>query len=150
MICFRRSIQLGGPGYGSYWGRMDAQRSSQLWSRLYIPQWWRMLVLEGKSRNRSVWSQARLCSRPHAFLHLPTSNTRRGFPRHGWWRLQSVHTERCSIQRCTLRSEDQDYTDTDERAAIRRWQCTGCPLCWRDAENSGCFLRCVKEVRPED
>ena len=26
----RRSIQLGGPGYGSYWGGMDAKRSSQL------------------------------------------------------------------------------------------------------------------------
>ena len=50
----RHSLQLGGPGCGSYWGSMDAQRSSQLWSRLYIPEWWRMLLLEGKSRNRSV------------------------------------------------------------------------------------------------
>ena len=40
-------IQLGGPGYVSYWGSMDAQRSSQLWSRLYIPEWWRMLVTDG-------------------------------------------------------------------------------------------------------
>ena len=29
---------VGGPGYGSYWGSMDSQRSSQLWSRLYIPE----------------------------------------------------------------------------------------------------------------
>ena len=50
----RHSIQLGRPGNGSYWGSMDAQRSSQLWSRLYIPEWWRMLVLEGKYRNRLV------------------------------------------------------------------------------------------------
>ena len=85
-----------------------------------------------------------------ALLHLRISNARRDFPRHGGWRLHTVQTERWPIQRRTLQSEDQDYTDTDERAAIRRWQWTCCPLCWRDSENSGCFLRCVKEVQPED
>ena len=85
-----------------------------------------------------------------ALLHFPISNARRGFPRHGGWRLHTVQTKRWPIQSRTLQSEDQDYSDTDERAAIRRWQCTGCTLYRRDAENSGCFLRCVKEVRPED
>ena len=65
------------------------------------------------------------------------------------WRLHTIQTDRWPIQRRTLQSEHQDYSDTDERAAIRRWQCNGRPLCWRDAQNSGCFLRCVKEVRPE-
>ena len=50
----RRLIQSEGPGYGSYWGNMDAQRNSQPWSRVYIREWWRMWVLEGKSRKRSV------------------------------------------------------------------------------------------------
>ena len=31
---------------------------------------------------------------PHALLHLPISNARRGFPRHGGWRLHTVQTER--------------------------------------------------------
>ena len=91
-----------------------------------------------------------LCTGPHALLHLPISNARRDFPRHGGWRLHTVQTERWPIQRRTFQSEDQDYSDTDERVAIRGWQCTGCTLCWKDAENSGCFLRCVKEVWPED
>ena len=30
-----------------------------------------------------TWGQARLCTGPHALLHLPISNARRGFPRHG-------------------------------------------------------------------
>ena len=34
-------------------------------------------------------SQARLCTGSHAPLHLPISNARRGFPRHGGWCLQS-------------------------------------------------------------
>ena len=38
--------------------------------------------------------QARLCTGPHALLHLPISNVRRGFPRHGRWRLHTVQTER--------------------------------------------------------
>ena len=29
-----------------------------------------------------------------AFLHLPISKARRGFPRHGGWRLHTVQTER--------------------------------------------------------
>ena len=40
------------------------------------------------------WGQARLCTGPHALLHLPISNARRGFPRHGGWRLHTVLTER--------------------------------------------------------
>ena len=96
------------------------------------------------------WGQAGLCTGPHALFHLRISNARRCFPRNGGWRLHTVQTERWPIQRRTLQSEDQDYSDTDERAAIRRWQCTGCTLCWRDAENSGCFLQCIKEVWPED
>ncbi len=106
---------------------------AQLCSRLYIPEWRRMLVLEGKSRNRSVlqmWS-SKVVYWPHALLNLPISNARRGFPR--GWRLDTVQTERWPIQRRTLQAEDQYYSDTDERAAIRRWQCTFCPLCWRDA-----------------
>ena len=124
----------------SYWRNMAAQRSSQQWSRHYIPEWWR----------RGSFGQARLCTGLHALLHLPLSNARRGFPRHGGWHLLTVQTERWLIQRRTLQSEDQDYSDTDVRTAIRRWQCTGCTFCWRDAENSGCFLQCVKEVRLED
>ena len=155
----RRSIQVGGPGYGSYWGSMAAQRSSQQWSRHYTPEWWRMLVLEVKSRNHSVSQMGS----SKVVYWLPRSSpsyyqqcsTRLGgwrlhMARQGGWRLHTVQTERWPIQRRTLQSEDQDYSDTDERAAIRRWQCTGCPLCWRDSENSGCFLRCVKEVWPED
>ena len=123
------------PGYGSYWGSMDAQRSSQLWSRHYIPDWWRMLVLEVKSRNRSV-------------LQMGSSKVVYWLSK--TWGMASVYSpEGWPIQRRTLQSEDQDYSDTDERAAIRRLQCPGCPLCWRYAENSGCFLWCVKEVRPE-
>ena len=38
--------------------------------------------------------QARLCIGPHALLHLPISNARRGFPRHVRWRLHTVQTER--------------------------------------------------------
>ena len=142
----RRSIQLGGPGYGRYRRSMDAQRSSQLWSRLYIPEWWRTLMLEGKSLNRSVLQMGS----GKVVYWPPRSSPSSIFPRHGGWRLHTVLTERWPIQRRIHQSEDKDYSDTDERAAIRRWQCTGCPLCWRDAENSGCFLRCVKEVRPED
>ncbi len=65
-----------------------------------------MLVLEGKSRNRSVLQMGSikavywLCTGPHALLHLPISNARRGFPRHG--------------------DVAQDYSNTDERATIRR------------------------------
>ena len=40
------------------------------------------------------WGQARLCTGPHALLHLPICNARRGFPIHGRWRLHTVHTER--------------------------------------------------------
>ena len=40
------------------------------------------------------WGQARLGTGPHALLHLPISNARRGFPRHGGWRLHTVQTER--------------------------------------------------------
>ena len=36
--------------------------------------------------------QARLCAGPHALLHLPVSNARRGFPKHGGWRLHTVQT----------------------------------------------------------
>ena len=36
------------------------------------------------------WGQAKLCTCPHALLHLPINNARRGFPRHGglygYWR----------------------------------------------------------------
>ena len=88
--------------------------------------------------------QARLCTGPHALLFLPISNARRGFPRHGRWRLHTVQTERWPIQRRTLLSEDQD-SDTDERAAIRGWHCIGCTLCWRDAENSGCVSDASKK-----
>ena len=59
-----------------------------------------MLVLEGKFRNRSVsqmGGQARLCTGPHALLHLPINSARRGFPRHGGWRLPTVLTERLHI-----------------------------------------------------
>ena len=31
---------------------------------------------------------------PHALLHLPISNARRGFPRHGGWRLYTVQIGR--------------------------------------------------------
>ena len=81
-----------------------------------------MLVLEGKSRNRSVsqMGSSKVVYWPHALPHLPISNARRGFPRHGGWRLHTVQTERLLIQRRTLQSEDQDYSDTDERATIRR------------------------------
>ena len=48
---------------------------------------------------------------PTALLQLPINNTRRGFPRHGGWRLHTVQTERWPIQRRTLQSEDQDYSD---------------------------------------
>ena len=37
-------------------------------------------------------------------LHLPISNARRGFPRHGGWRLHTAQTERWPIQRRTLQS----------------------------------------------
>ena len=40
------------------------------------------------------WGQERLSSCPHALLHLPISNARRGFPRHGRWHLHTVQTER--------------------------------------------------------
>ena len=39
------------------------------------------------------WGQARLCTGPHALLHLPISNARRGFLRHGGWHLHIVQTE---------------------------------------------------------
>ena len=35
------------------------------------------------------WGHARLCTGPHALLHLPTSNARRGFPR----RMEGVYTQ---------------------------------------------------------
>ncbi|KAK2180867.1 hypothetical protein NP493_421g00041 [Ridgeia piscesae] len=44
-----------------------------------------MLVLEGKSRNRSVLQ---------VLHHLPISNARRGFPRGEGWCLHTVQTER--------------------------------------------------------
>ena len=44
---------------------------------------------------------------PHTLLHFSISNSQRGFPRHGGWLLHTVQTE-------------QDYSDTDDRAAIRR------------------------------
>ena len=37
------------------------------------------------------WGQERLCSGPHALLHLPITNARQGFPRHGGWHIQSRH-----------------------------------------------------------
>ena len=44
-----------------------------------------MLVLEGKSRNRSVsqMGSSKVVYWPYVLLHLPISNARRGFPRHG-------------------------------------------------------------------
>ena len=76
----RRSVQLGRPGYGSHWRIMVAQRSSQLWSRLYIPEWWWLLVLEGKSRNWSV-SQCRGVKQGCVLARtlLSISNVRQGF-----------------------------------------------------------------------
>ena len=92
-------------------------------------------VLESFSVTNGV--KQRLCSGLHALLHLLIKNARRGFPRHGGWRLYTVLTERWPIQRRTSQSEDHDCSDTGERDAIRRWQCTGCTLCWRDAEHNG-------------
>ena len=83
----------------------------------------------------------------HALLHFPINNTQRFFPRHGGWHLHTVQIERWPTQCGTLQSDDQDYSDTDEKAAIRRWQCTGCPVCWRDAEHGGCFLRYIKKTK---
>ena len=40
------------------------------------------------------WVQARLCTGSHALFHLPISNARRCFPRHGGWGLHTVQTER--------------------------------------------------------
>ena len=114
----RRSIQLGRPGYDSYWGSMGAQRSSQLWSRFYIPEWWRMLVLEGSfilqmgSRKVVYWpprsspSSYQQCSTmlsetwemvstysPHRALPYSTSHTseRRPILLGYWW--QSCYSQ---------------------------------------------------------
>ena len=90
-ICRLRSIHLEGPGNGEG-GSMDAQRSSQLWLRLYIPEWWRMLVSEGKSRNRSVLQMG-----TSKVVFWPPrsspSSYQRGFPGHGEWRLHTVQTD---------------------------------------------------------
>ena len=56
---------------------------------------------------------------PHALLHLHISNARRGFPRHGGLASTYSPDRALTIQRRTLQSEDQDNSDTDERAAIR-------------------------------
>ena len=81
-----------------------------------------MLVLEGNSRNCSVlqmglsklvfWSPR---SSPSSYQRCSTwlSET--------WgWHLHTVQTDAdlLNVAR-TLQSEDQDYSDTDERAAIR-------------------------------
>jgi len=42
--------------------------------------------------------------------------------------VHTIQTERLPIQRRTLQSEDQYYSEADEIAAIRRWRCTGCTL----------------------
>ena len=34
-----------------------------------------------------------LCTGPHGIFHLLISDARRGFPRHGGWRLHTVQTE---------------------------------------------------------
>ena len=107
-------------------------------------------LMAEKSRNRSVLQMGSMKvvywpphSSPSSYQQCSTRLSETWVMAH-----HRVQTERWPIQRHTLQSEDQYYSD--ERAAIRRWQCTGCTLCWKDAENSGCFLRCFKEVRPED
>ena len=82
---------------------------TQLWSRHYIPEWWRMLLRSHGIVQCHKWGQARLCTGPHALLHLLISNVRQGSPRHRGWRLHTVQTARWPIQRRTLQSEDQYY-----------------------------------------
>ena len=81
-----------------------------------------MLVLEEKSRNRSVsqMGSSKVVYWPPRSSPSSYQQCRRGFPRHGGWHLHTVQTERSPFQRRTLQSKDQDYSDTDERAAIRR------------------------------
>ena len=50
--------------------------------------------VEGEVSESLEWGQARLCTGPHALFHLPISNARRCFPRHGGWRLHTTLTER--------------------------------------------------------
>jgi len=58
--------------------------TTMIW--LYIPEWWCGMESLGIVQCYK-WGQARLCTGPHALRHLPISNARRGFPRHGGWRL---------------------------------------------------------------
>ena len=51
-------------------------------------------VSESFSVTNRVKQGCVLCTGPHALLHLPSSNARRGFLRHGGWRLHTVQTER--------------------------------------------------------
>ena len=147
-IEFSKAFDTVGPGYDSYWGSMAAQRRSQLWH--YIPEWWRMLVLEGKSRNRSVshmGSGKVVYWPPRA---SPSSNQQCSTRLSKTWGMASTYSLDRALTYSTSHTSERRPSLLDERAAIRRRQCTGCTLCWRDAENSGCFVRCVKGVRPED
>ena len=51
-------------------------------------------VSESFSVTHGVNQGCVLAPTAHALLHLPISNARRGFPRHGGWRLHTVQTER--------------------------------------------------------
>ena len=73
-------------------------------------------MLEGKSRNRSgsqMGSSKAVYWRPHSFS---SSYQQCSTMLSETWGMASTY----SIQRRTLQSEDQDYMDTDEGAAIRR------------------------------
>ena len=115
MVFVDFSKALGGPGYGSYWGSMATQRSSQQWSRHYISELWRMLVLEGKSRNRSAsqMGSSKVMYWPPRSSPSPYQQCSTRLSETWGWRLYTVQTERWSIQRRTLQSEDQDYSDTE-------------------------------------
>ena len=93
-----------------------------------------MLVLEGKSRNRSVlqMGSSKVVYWPHALLHLPISNARRGFPRHGGvcgvyiQSRQSADIFNVAHFRAktkTTRILMRELLFADDR------QYTGCPLC---------------------
>ena len=67
----------------------------------------------GESRNCSVLQKgsSKVVYWTHARLHQQCSMRLSEI----WgWRLHTVQTERCPIQRRTLQSEDQDYSGTDE------------------------------------
>ena len=102
-------------------------------------------MLGGKSQFNK-WGQARLPTGSHTLLHLHINNARLGFPKHGGWRLHTVQTRAVTYSTThtsQLRSRLLEYWWGSCYSQMTGWPCW--TLCWRDAENSGCFLGASKK-----